>query len=98
MDAVYLYNLPTLHYANTLVILYHVPSFFPSFYLPDMLCDPTDLIWSKRAPFEAVTSPHPFIRRFPSCGFLGFFLAVRQVPGSVHSPRDHFIIPLGISD
>ena len=30
-------------------------SFFPPFYLPDVLCDPTDLIWRKGTPFEAMT-------------------------------------------
>ena len=29
-------------------------SLFPSFCLPDVLCDPTDLIWRKGAPFEAI--------------------------------------------
>ena len=28
---------------------------FPSFSLPDVLCDPTDLIWRKGTPFEATT-------------------------------------------
>ena len=32
-----------------------VLSFFPSFSLPDVLCDPTDLIWRKGTPFEAMT-------------------------------------------
>ena len=32
-----------------------VLSFFPSFSLPDMLCDPADLIWGKGTPFEAMT-------------------------------------------
>ena len=32
----------------------HSPS-FPSFFHPDMLCDPTDLIWRKATPFEAMT-------------------------------------------
>ena len=30
-------------------------SLFPSFSLPDMLCDPTDLIWRKVIPFEVMT-------------------------------------------
>ena len=30
-------------------------SLFPSFSHPDVLCDPTDLIWSKGTPFEAIT-------------------------------------------
>ena len=32
-----------------------VLSLFPSFSLPDVLCDPTDLIWRKGTPFEAMT-------------------------------------------
>ena len=31
-------------------------SFFPSFSLPGVLCDLTDLIWRKGTPFEAMTS------------------------------------------
>ena len=35
---------------------YHtVLSLFPSFALPDVLCDPTDLIWRKGTPFEAMS-------------------------------------------
>ena len=30
-------------------------SFFPSFSPLDVLCDPTDLIWRKGTPFEAMT-------------------------------------------
>ena len=32
-----------------------VLSLFPPFSLPDVVCDPNDLIWRKRAPFEAMT-------------------------------------------
>ena len=32
-----------------------VLSLIPSFSLSDVLCDPTDLIWRKRTPFEAMT-------------------------------------------
>ena len=32
-----------------------VLSLIPSFSLPDVLCDPTDLIWRKGTPFEAMT-------------------------------------------
>ena len=28
---------------------------FPSMSLPNVLCDPTDLIWRKGTPFEAIT-------------------------------------------
>ena len=34
-----------------------VLSLIPSFSLPDVLCDPTDLIWRKGTPFEAMTGP-----------------------------------------
>ena len=34
---------------------YHPVFLFPSFSLPDVLCDPTDLIWRKWSPFEAMT-------------------------------------------
>ena len=30
-------------------------SLFPSNSLPDVLCDPTDLIWRRGTPFEAMT-------------------------------------------
>ena len=39
---------------NSDIVLPHI-SFFPSFSLPDVLCDPTDLIWRKGTPFEAMT-------------------------------------------
>ena len=32
-----------------------VLSLIPSFSLPDVLCEPTDLIWRKGTPFEAMT-------------------------------------------
>ena len=31
-----------------------VLSLFPSFTLPDVLCDPTDHIWRKGTPFKAM--------------------------------------------
>ena len=37
------------------LFLHPIPSFFSSSSLPDVLCDPTDLIWRKRTPFEAMT-------------------------------------------
>ena len=36
-------------------IRYPVLSLIPSFSLPDVLCDPTDLILRKGTPFEAMT-------------------------------------------
>ena len=41
-----------------LLHLTHTPPIFsliPSFSLPDVLCDATDLIWRKGTPFEAMT-------------------------------------------
>ena len=55
-------------------------SLFPSFSLPDVLCDPTDLIWRKGIPFETMTG-----RTSPSSDGLlaevyrGFSSAVRQM-------------------
>ena len=34
---------------------YPILSLITSFSLPDVLCDPTDLIWRKGTPFEAIT-------------------------------------------
>ena len=74
-------------------------SVFPSFSLPYVLCDPTDLIWRKWIPFEAMTS-----RTAPSSdGLLAevfevFFSRKTNSRRSVHNPQDHFIITLIISD
>ena len=38
-----------------MIDLFPKSSFFPSFSLPDVLCDATDLIWKKGTPFEAMT-------------------------------------------
>ena len=35
--------------------IYPVLSLIPSFSIPDVLCDPTDLIWRKGTPFEVMT-------------------------------------------
>ena len=43
-------------------------------------------------------SHSPFIRWSPSWGFLGFSSAVRQMPGDVHDPWDHFTITLIINN
>ena len=46
----------TLNRRNNQSIHRHpVLSLFPSFSLPDVLCDPTDLIWRKVTSFEATT-------------------------------------------
>ena len=55
---IYRYLIPR-HYKLNTNIFTIIQSFhnytFPSFSLPDVLCDPTDLIWMKRTPFEAMT-------------------------------------------
>ena len=61
-----------------------VLSLFPSFSLPDVLCDPTNLIRREGTPFEAMTD-----RTSPSSVgllaevFLGFSSVVRQMPGDL---------------
>ena len=81
---------------GNLIPAHQVLSLIPSFSLPDMLCDPTDFIWRKWIPFEGLTG-----RTAPSSygllaeGFLGCKANGRK---SVHSPQDHFIITLIISD
>ena len=73
-----------------------VLSLFSPFSLPDVLCDPTDLIWMKGTQFEAMTG-----RIAPSSDgllaevFLGYKANPRR---SVHSPQDNFIITLIIGD
>ena len=69
--------------------------FFPFFFLsvPDLLCDPTDVIWRYRTPFEAITGGTVFIRRSLSCGIPGITSAARYL---VHA-RFHFIVTLVIS-
>ena len=71
----------------------------PFTFFPDVLCDPTDLIWRKWALFEAMTD-----RTAPSSdGLLTEFFCVflsckANARRSVHSPLDHFIITHIISD
>ena len=36
-------------------------SFYASLSLPDVLCDPTDVIWRQGTPFEAMTGRTAFI-------------------------------------
>ena len=36
-------------------------SFFPSFFIPDLMCDSTDLIFKKGTPFEAMAGRTVFI-------------------------------------
>ena len=71
-------------------------SFRPSFSLPDVLCDPTDLTLRKGTPFEAMTG-----RTVPSSdGIIAEIFLSRKANArrSVHSPQDNFIIILIISD
>ena len=49
-----------------------VPSFFPSSSPPDVLCDPTDLIWRKGTQFEAMTDRTAFIDGLLADVFRGF--------------------------
>ena len=68
-----------------------------SLFLPsDVLCDPTDLIWKKETPFEALTA----LTGPSSNGLLAevFLSCKANAKISVHSPQDHFIITLIISD
>ena len=76
-----------------------VLSLIPSFSLPDVLCKPTDLIWRKGTPFEAMTG-----RTASSSDgllaevFLGFSSAVRQMPGDMCiAPRIISLSPLTLA-
>ena len=40
---------------NVLLVEHPVLSLIPSFSIPDVLCNPTDLIWRKGTPIEAMT-------------------------------------------
>ena len=69
------------------------------FSLPDVPCDPTDLIWRKRTPFEAMTGrTAPSLDGLLAEVFRVFLSRKANVWRSVHSPRDHFIITHIISD
>ena len=45
------------HYPKILIL-----PFFPSFTLPDVLYNPTDLIWKQGTPFETMTDRTAFIK------------------------------------
>ena len=71
-------------------------SLIPSFSLPDVICDLTDIKWKKGTPFEAMNG-----RTTPSSDdvLAGVFLGCKaNVRRSVHSPQDHFVITLIISN
>ena len=72
-----------------------IPS-FPSFSLPDVLCDPTDFIWRKGTPFDAMTGS---TATSSDCLLAEVFLSCKaNARRSVHGLQDHFIITLIISD
>ena len=62
---------------------------------PDVLCDPTDLIWRKGTPFEAMNGPTASSDGLLAEVFLDCKTNARR---SVHSPQYHFIITLIISN
>ena len=80
-------------------ILRHILFFLPSFSVPDVLCNPTDLIWRKGTPLEVMIG-----RTAPSSDgllaevFWGFPQLQGKCQETLHSPQDHFIITLIISD
>jgi hypothetical protein len=52
---------------------HHIPSLFPFFSLPDMLCDSTDIILTKGTPFEPMTGYRdPSSDDLPAEVFRGF--------------------------
>ena len=82
-------------FINILYPSYFTSLSFPSFSLPDVLCDPTDLIWMEGTPFEAMTGRIAT----SSDGLLAeVFLSSKANARFVHSPWDHFIITIIISD
>ena len=67
--------------------------------LPDVLCDPTDLIWRKGIPFEAMTgSTASSSDGLLAEVFCGFSSAVRQMPGDLcTAPRIISLSPLSLA-
>ena len=67
-------------------------------FLPDRI-DPTDLIWRKLTLFEAMTGHTAPLSDGLLAELSGVFLSCKaNTRRSVHSPQDHFIITLIISD
>ena len=67
--------------------------------LPDLLCDPTDLIWRKGTPFEVMIGRTALSSDGHLAEIFRVFLSRKvNAKKSVHSPQDHFIITLIISD
>jgi hypothetical protein len=60
-------------------------SFFPSFSLHDVLCDPTDLIWRKGTKFEAMTGRTALIDVLLAEVFVIFLSCKANARTSVHS-------------
>ena len=80
-------------------IPYPVLSLFPSFSLPDVLCDLTDLICRKGSHLSWWLVVEPFHQMVPKLRFSEVFLDWKtNTRWSVHSPQDYFIITLIISD
>ena len=94
MKCILLLNVQTFRNVALIDLTFPILSFF----LPDVLCDPTDLIWRQETPFEAMTgrtasSSDSFLAE-AFWGFLSFKANARRY---VHSPQDYFIITLIIS-
>ena len=71
-------------------ISFYVYASFPSFSLPDVLRDPTKLIWRNGTPSEEMTDHTAPL----SDGLLAevFLSCKTNAKRSVHSPQDNFII------
>ena len=90
----------TLFMYFTYIQITPILSFFPSFSLSGVLCDPTNLIWRIGAPFGTLTGHiAPSSDDLLAEVFSGIFLSCKaNTRRSVHSLWDHFIITLIISD
>ena len=75
---------------------YSFLSLFPSFSLPAVLCDPTDLIWRKGTPFKAMTG---CTASLSDCLLAEVSLSCKaNARRSMHSSRDHFIVIFIVSE
>ena len=63
------------------------PSFLPSLFLPNVLCDPIDVIWRWGTLFQVMIGRTAFIKRSPSSGFWGSLRRKVKVSWPVYSPR-----------
>ena len=57
-----------LVFAGSATNTFPIRSSVSSFSHPEVICDPTDVIWRQWTPFEAMTDRVAFIRRSPSWG------------------------------